>query len=726
MSAAFRARLTLGRVFALGLLGLALALGALFYRIFEGSRQTIVRSSEPLREEKSSRIGKEVEDYLGEAERSIGNIERQIQFGSCHADDALSVESHLFAEILNNPHLAEVAFTRGTKVGYDENLEIEVAPKGRWQVSVFRETPDPGSPIRSRFTYVDGGRFVAEARKRPPAGGLLDAPLARLAEADIPDPTEHPTFKTTGASWNVGKLVWSDLSHTELDVHLPEDERRVVVTVMKVVENREGRFVGVVRVGILARQIDEMVQKRQADDPHFRVFLCDDQARLITRLAPDDHLGEEADTSLRIHPPKAPPDIAMALEHPALQEVREGHLKAAGRFTVEGRGFLVSFRGLPATQGWRVGMVVAEDDLPGIAKLKETRAALLKASLAVIGLILAGGIATLRVVQRGLARIVWATDRIRSFEFAPCDIRSPFRDVHAVMESVELAKTAMRAMGKYVPIDLVRLLYQTRREPVLGGELMEVSLMFTDIKDFTSLSESVAPNELAQLLGRYLEVMTKAIHGTQGVIDKYIGDAVMAVWNAPTACPDHAKRACQAALACVRATRELYESPEWAGRPPLVTRIGLHRDRVMVGHFGAPDRMSFTALGDGVNLASRLEGLNKQYSTSVLASEAIYEQARGEFVFRCLDIVAVKGKTKGVRVYELVAEAGKSDLPLEVARRYETAFEAYLRRDFAGAAAILRDQDHDGPSKVLHERCLRMQTDPPPADWDGIYVSKAK
>src|SRR6185295_18270855 len=110
-------------------------------------------------------------------------------------------------------------------------------------------------------------------------------------------------------------------------------------------------------------------------------------------------------------------------------------------------------------------------------------------------------------------------------------------EIHEVMVGLELAKTALRAMGKYVPIDLVRLLYATGREPVLGGELARVSLLFTDIKDFTSLSERLTPNELALVLGRYLEAMTAAIHGHQGTIDKYIGDAIMAVWNVPTPCP---------------------------------------------------------------------------------------------------------------------------------------------------------------------------------------------
>jgi adenylate cyclase len=136
--------------------------------------------------------------------------------------------------------------------------------------------------------------------------------------------------------------------------------------------------------------------------------------------------------------------------------------------------------------------------------------------------------------------------------------------------------------------------------------------------------------------------------------------------------------------------------------------------------------MSFTALGDGVNLASRLEGLNKQYGTTILVSESVREEVKDAFVFRVLDMVAVKGKTKGVRVYELLGAADESGLSLDAARAYESAFEAYLAREFARALALLEAHQADAPSRVLAERCRKMIKDPPPADWDGTHVATSK
>jgi len=146
----------------------------------------------------------------------------------------------------------------------------------------------------------------------------------------------------------------------------------------------------------------------------------------------------------------------------------------------------------------------------------------------------------------------------------------------------------------------------------------------------------------------------------------------------------------------------------------------------MVGHFGAPDRMNYTAIGDGINLASRLEGLNKQYGTTILASDRIVEDVRAQFDFRLLDLVAVKGKTGAIKIYELLGEKNTTGHLREKIVAYEAAFDAYVMRDFAQAIAILEQNNGDPPSIVLLNRCLEFQKVPPPADWHGVHVSMSK
>jgi len=198
------------------------------------------------------------------------------------------------------------------------------------------------------------------------------------------------------------------------------------------------------------------------------------------------------------------------------------------------------------------------------------------------------------------------------------------------------------------------------------------------------------------------------------------------LWNAPTLRPEHARLACRAILECRTATAKLYASPSWTGLPPLRTRYGLHRDVVMVGHFGAPDRFSYTALGDGVNLASRLEALCKQYEVDAIVSEPIVEKAGRDFVFRRLDCVAVKGRSEGVMVYDLLGAAGDAIGVLPAARAYEAAFASYVQRDFNGAIARLSQHPDDGPSRVLLKRCQKMIADPPPPHWNGVHIALAK
>jgi len=299
-----------------------------------------------------------------------------------------------------------------------------------------------------------------------------------------------------------------------------------------------------------------------------------------------------------------------------------------------------------------------------------------------------------------------------------------FQDINRVLSSLERAKTAMRSMGKYVPVDLVRRLYHRDEEPHLGGEATELSVLFTDIQSFTEFAESHDADTVAMRLGAYLEVLASVIQKEKGTIDKFIGDSVMAFWNAPEPVPGHPALACRAALAGREALARLYASPQWEGLAGFQTRFGLHLCAASVGHFGSPERFNYTAIGDGINLASRLQSLNKHYGTTILASAALRDAAGAGFVFRHLDRVAVKGKTQGVDIYELLGES-PDPLP-EWAVVYEEALEAYFARDFQRALGLLDAQTGDPASAVLAARCEACLATPPLAEWGGIYIFESK
>jgi adenylate cyclase len=533
-----------------------------------------------------------------------------------------------------------------------------------------------------------------------------------------------------------GRALWSDLAFFEPDAALPEMQRRRVVSVQKALWSASGAFLGVVRVALESDRLDELVRVGvdgdAAHDDHI-VFLCDRAGRLISRLRADDrfalldrdgHADPEGD--VRVVPAGLPAPLAAALVAPALREVTSADATVS-RLEVGGVSHLVSVAALlgARTQGWLVGIVVPEAHYLGALEASRRRGLVLAAVLVLASA--AGAALTLRVMRRDLGRLIGETTHLRSFDFSPStNGGATFRDVQAASQSLEQAKTALRALGKYVPLDLVRDLYDARREPVLGAELQDVTLLFSDIAGFTTLAEALAPDELAVALGAYLEAMTSAIHATGGIIDKYTGDGVMALWNTPRPLADHAARACDAALACVAATDALFASHAWNGRAPWRTRFGIHRAEVTVGHFGAPDRMSFTAMGDGVNLASRLEGLGKQYGVPMLVSATVERAARTTFWFRRLDRVAVKGRHTGVEIYELLGRRRADAPPPALIAPYEAALDAYFAADFTRALALLATLGDDPPSAVLAARCRDYLAEPPPADWSGVFVASAK
>ena len=720
--------ITLGQAFVLSLLGLAAALSLLFYIVFHGSRETIIESSERIRDGASREISERVTNLLSKAPAAVQQFQREVNGGLVDARDLLAIEPALFTLLLSDRDIGEVTLTYGDKIGFDEDGALQLAARSRGQLSVVHTPNTKGEDqFWSRHIHEEVDGFVADRRELEPTPRFATLPSRRESGAPIPDPTLHPTFTTPAREDFSGQLLWSDLHWSQLDVELPESQRRAEVSVQQVITDAAGKFAGVLRVGLLTQQLDRAVRIPLAPagkpDPH-RIFICDAEGRLITPVTPSDRLQEFGE-DLRIAPATLPPEIVRALADPKLRAVGEGTPNISGHFRFNGEEFLTTFRALPETQGWIVGIVVPRAYYLG--KLTAIRQRLLSISLWIMALLVVGGTLVLRRVKWALGQIAKESLKMNAFEFSPTPTAAAFRDVSDVLESLEKAKTAMRAMSKYVPINLVRRLYRNKTEPVLGGELMEISIMFADIRDFTTFSEQLTPNQLAAALGRYLDVMARIIQQeTGGTIDKFIGDAIMTFWNAPEPVAEHARMACLAALRCREAGRVLSQSSEWRGLPPFETRFGLHQDKALVGHFGAPDRMNYTAIGDAINLASRLEGLNKQYGTTIIASDRIFEDARAQFDFRLLDWVTVKGKTEAIKIYELLGQKGEAGELRETVAAYEDAFGAYVKRDFAAAIAILEKYDADAPSAVLIDRCRAFQQTPPTADWRGVYTSMSK
>ena len=289
-----------------------------------------------------------------------------------------------------------------------------------------------------------------------------------------------------------------------------------------------------------------------------------------------------------------------------------------------------------------------------------------------------------------------------------------------------------RAFNRYFSPHVVTDILNNAGEVELGGKTIEATVFFSDIKDFTSISEKFTPKDLVYFLNQYFSLASDIILENEAMLDKYIGDAIMAIFGAPIPRPDNARVACLTALQIQEALARHHSRPDRDPRmPTFVTRIGLHTGKMVVGNIGSSSRLDYTAIGDTVNLASRLEGVNKVFGTKIIVSETTYEGAKQWIVARQLDFLRVKGKAIPVRIYELVGKRGSvaAEIERKIAR-FEEGLALYRKKHFAEAQkvfqAILAADPADGPSTTYCTRCEELARVALPDDWDGVYTLTSK
>ncbi len=284
--------------------------------------------------------------------------------------------------------------------------------------------------------------------------------------------------------------------------------------------------------------------------------------------------------------------------------------------------------------------------------------------------------------------------------------------------------------GTYVPRELVAEMSKNPGEYSMKGESRVMTVLFSDVRDFTSISEGLTPEGLKDLMNTYLTVMTQKVQEKRGTIDKYIGDAIMAFWGAPLADPDHATHALESAMAMQKGLRELDAPFAKRGWPLLHIGVGLNCGLMNVGDMGSRFRRSYTVMGDAVNLASRLEGLTKEYGIGILVSENIVKAAQS-YLYREVDKVRVKGKLEGIAIFEpLGLQSDMGQEALQEVDRFHKALEAYRAQRWDDAEKLLKNLAYANPEaklyKIYLERLAHFRRNPPPANWDGVFVFTTK
>jgi adenylate cyclase len=428
----------------------------------------------------------------------------------------------------------------------------------------------------------------------------------------------------------------------------------------------DGRFAGAASANITLDVLSKFLDAHRAS-PNSITLIADRLGNIIAHPVEAKgvrHLKERVELAT----------LSKLDEPQVVEAVRLRKALGVDRFSFElgsdGKEYVALFTRVPDkfAKDWEVIVVTPTDDFVG--DLKQTNRMLLWLMVALVLLESALIYAMARKISRPIEIVSGAIERIRSLSFGQSPSPdSRIREIGQLQRATVLLENALRSFSVFVPVGLVRELIESGKPLAPTVESRFMTIFFSDLENFTTIAEQLSPQQLSEQTSQYFENVTVAVTEEQGTIDKFIGDSVMAFWGAPAELDDHVYRACVAALKASRRMKHL--NAQWMkdGRTPMPMRIGVHCANVVVGNVGSPQRLSYTVMGDGVNIASRIEGLNKQFDTSICISDSIYKRVADRVVARPLQRLSVKGRHGEFLVYELCGVAGSVDPELKAGER---------------------------------------------------------
>ena len=332
-----------------------------------------------------------------------------------------------------------------------------------------------------------------------------------------------------------------------------------------------------------------------------------------------------------------------------------------------------------------------------------------------------------RSASKPIESLVLLSQKIGKLDFThKVRADSKIIEIKNLAHSMNLMQIGLQAFTQYLPKDMLKSLFDAGTGAIPGGKEKDVSIMFADIANFTHYSESLSPNDLVLQLNEYLGCFSSVIIRNEGTVDKYIGDAVMAYWNAPRDCDDYAFKACKAAIQGLQKLSFLQQKWSRLNKPIFNARVGINTGNVVLGNIGTQEHLNYTVIGDNVNLASRLEGLNKVYNTTIMISDVTLKACGSRLITRPIDLVGVKGKDKKIMVHELLGIAGEtSETTTKFCGEFKKAFVAYVKKDWSVGLSLFQKLVSENPddklSQIYIDRCREYQQNPPDASWDGGY-----
>ncbi len=635
-------------------------------------------------------IQNRIERFLEKGPLALTRMQRLVEGGFLNLDDADRLETYLIAEMQADRDLTWLSYSSaetGAFIGVTRREGVLILNRSALDV-------DSGRP-REWEIQSNGTRLPLTAR--------LQAPY---------DPRAAPWFLL---GLEAAQPHWTDL------YKFAEGEWGVS-TVLRL--RPLGQIGGVATADFHLRVIDEFLGT-------LRVGRDGRAAIIVSQLAGDPVVlgGRSLPSVMRDHLGKATNQVAAA-----------GHGLApldswASRELASSNIIAMNLRMLEPASGrpWFLAVMVPADEVSGPIRTATRDTLVVSAIFLTIGIAVAIWIANaitrpIRIMSEDLRRV----GELRLSRTPPT--RSFIQEMDTMSTSLAAMKACLRSFSFYVPVELVRSMLDSGREVEPGGETRVLTVLFTDIANFTKIAEALPPVQLSRDLGGYFDLLEEAVTGAGGLVDKFMGDGAMAFFNAPALLPEHAERACAAALSVQECLKGFNAQRKAEGLPPFRTRIGLALGPAVVGNIGTSRRLAYTAIGDVVNLSSHLEALNKVYGTSILADGEVRAEAGPGFEWRHLDRIAVAGRAAPVELFELLGRRGIVDAAkLNLRDLHEAALRALIAGDFdtaeRGFTAVLNAAPRDHAAGVLlayTAETRRTLSAGEENGWSGVHVYSSR
>ncbi len=692
-------------------------------------------------------------------------------FENKHANIELG-ESFVNQSQKNIVERIEAIFTRtqvlAELLGESYNKEEEINPENFIIIGLMQEILNNHSYLTSVYAASKNSRFLevkkvlpndcyhTDAEKKLPSNAafvvrFIDTAQAKPKEIWIyidqnkktldTETVEKTNFHFKNEEW-YKEVEQNHVSYWS-DVYLLPHSKSLGLTVSTVSTNEyTNEFAGVIGIDIAIDRLSEILQQNIMGSDS-SIFITNDKGELIAHsnsIPSVKDVAEKKTTNLILHSSDS-----------KLKKMWDNYLESKKNifeFDDNGTNFIGVITPFPKiasnTDGkeqnnfnkdWKVGSITNENMF--IGKIKEVQKKTITVSFLFLLFSALLVVYIANKISNAINILSEEANKIKNFDLSGTnEVKTPIYELRLLNDSIVAMRLNIRTFAKFIPKELVGKLLKHNQNVKVGGRSQLLTLFFTDIANFTSICESYPADKLSTHLSEYFEEVTSIIFKYNGTIDKYIGDAVMGFWGAPNKDKDQALNACKAALAIQKKLRDL--NKQWAAqdKPVFNTRIGIHVGHAIVGNMGSSDRMNYTALGDNVNLAARLEGTNKIYNTNVIISETTLKEVGENCLVRPLDIVSVKGKQQGVAIYELVGitHGEPTLLPskeqVAFCALFTKGFQLYMEQRWDESAeafnSIKKKFGEDYTVDLYLKRCKDFKKNPPSENWNGVITLKEK